>query len=87
MVCMDDNVDDEPALTPAELELKNRAIQRAHALAYALLEAPPGSFWDRRLHGRARVAVRACCTEVFRSCGMSFQTRSRMVSRPFGFHA
>lgn len=27
------------------------------------------------------------CTEVFLSCWMSFQTRSRMASRPFGFHA
>jgi len=49
---MDDEFEDESALTPAEAELKNRAIQRAHALAYALLESPPGSFWDRRLHRR-----------------------------------
>lgn len=52
MVGMEDDVDREPALTPAEAELKDRAIQRAHALAYVLLEAPPGSFWDRRLHRR-----------------------------------
>lgn len=49
---MDDDVDNEPPLTPAEAELKSRAIQRAKALAYALWAAPPGSLWDRRLHRR-----------------------------------
>lgn len=52
MVNMDDDFDAEPALTPAEAELRDRAIQRAHALAHALLAAPPGSLWDRRLHRR-----------------------------------
>jgi len=52
MVSMEDDFEDEPALTPAEAELKDRAIQRTHALAYALLEAPPGSFWNLRLHRR-----------------------------------
>lgn len=49
---MNDVDDDQLPFTPAEAELKDRAIQRAKALAYALLEAPPGSFWDRRLHRR-----------------------------------
>ena len=52
MVSMEDDVDDEPALTAAEAELKDRAVQRAKAVAVALLEAPPGSFWNRRLHRR-----------------------------------
>lgn len=53
MVSMKDDFEDEPlALSPAEAELKDRAIQRAHALAYALLAAPPSSFWDRRIHRR-----------------------------------
>lgn len=49
---MDDNFAADPPPTPAELKLKNRAIQRAQALAFALLAAPPGSLWDRRLHRR-----------------------------------
>jgi len=52
MVSMEDDFENQPPLTPAEAELKDRAIQRAKALAFALLTAPPGSLWNRRLHRR-----------------------------------